>query len=49
MVLGTEKAQALAIEQHLAVYLISKQGDKFVSWMSPQFAAFLIPAESGEP
>ncbi|MEN4973758.1 FAD:protein FMN transferase ApbE [Pantoea eucalypti] len=49
MVLGTEKAKALAIEQHLAVYLISKQGDKFVSWMSPQFAAFLIPAESGEP
>ncbi|MGK3141511.1 FAD:protein FMN transferase ApbE [Pantoea sp. C2G6] len=46
MVLGTEKAKALALEQHLAVYLISKQGDKFVSWMSPQFAAFLIPAES---
>ncbi|MGD9425374.1 FAD:protein FMN transferase ApbE [Pantoea sp. NSTU24] len=49
MVLGTEKAKALATQQHLAVYLISKQGDKFVSWMSPQFAAFLIPAESGEP
>ncbi|MEB6222458.1 FAD:protein FMN transferase ApbE [Pantoea anthophila] len=46
MVLGTEKAKALALEQHLAVYLISKQGDKFVSWMSPQFAAFLIPAET---
>lgn len=50
MVLGTEKAKALALEQHLAVYLISKQGDKFVSWMSPQFAAFLIPDETtGEP
>ncbi|WP_337010046.1 FAD:protein FMN transferase ApbE [Pantoea sp. AS142] len=49
MVLGTEKAKALALEQHLAVYLISKQGDRFVSWMSPQFTAFLIPAESGEP
>jgi len=50
MVLGTEKAKALAIDQHLAVYLISKQGNKFVSWMSPQFAAFLIPDEStGEP
>ena len=50
MVLGTEKAKALALEQHLAVYLISKQGDKFVSWMSPQFTAFLIPAETtGEP
>lgn len=49
MVLGTEKAKALAIKEHLAVYLISKQGDKFVSWMSPQFAAFLIPDKSGEP
>ncbi len=42
MVLGTEKAKALAIKEKLAVYLISKQGDRFVSWMSPQFAAFLI-------
>ncbi|MDH2066476.1 FAD:protein FMN transferase ApbE [Pantoea sp. GD03673] len=49
MVLGTEKAKALALKEHLAVYLISKQGDKFVSWMSPQFAAFLIPDKSGEP
>ncbi|AVV38522.1 FAD:protein FMN transferase ApbE [Pantoea vagans] len=49
MVLGTEKAKALAIKEHLAVYLISKQGDKFGSWMSPQFAAFLIPDKSGEP
>jgi thiamine biosynthesis lipoprotein len=49
MVLGTEKAKALAIKEHLAVYLISKQGDKFASWMSPQFAAFLIPDKSGEP
>lgn len=49
MVLGTEKAKALAIKEHLAVYLISKQGDKFVSWMSPQFAAFLIPDKSGAP
>lgn len=42
MVLGSEKAKALALKEHLAVYLISKQGDQFVSWMSPQFAAFLI-------
>jgi len=49
MVLGTEKAKALAIKEHLAVYLISKQGDKFANWMSPQFAAFLIPDKSGEP
>ncbi|MCG7388595.1 FAD:protein FMN transferase ApbE [Pantoea sp. ACRSB] len=45
MVLGSEKAKALALQQHLAVYLISKEGDKFVSWMSPQFAAFLIDSE----
>ncbi len=42
MVLGTEKAQSLVLKHHLAAYLISKQGDKFVSWMSPQFAAFVI-------
>ncbi len=42
MVLGSEKAKALAQQQHLAVYLISKEGDKFVYWMSPQFSAFLI-------
>lgn len=42
MVLGTEKARALALKEKLAVYLVSKQGDEFVSWMSPQFAAFLI-------
>ena len=41
MVLGEDKAKALALKQKLAVYLIYKQGDKFVSWMSPQFAAFL--------
>ncbi|WP_208612739.1 FAD:protein FMN transferase ApbE [Pantoea conspicua] len=46
MVLGSEKAKALAIQQHLAVYLISKEGEGFVSWMSPQFAAFLIKPES---
>lgn len=42
MVLGTEKAKALALKEKLAVYLVSKQGDTFVSWMSPRFAAFLI-------
>lgn len=46
MVLGSEKAKVLAIQQHLAVYLISKEGESFVSWMSPQFAAFLIKPES---
>jgi len=42
MVLGTERAKALALQQHLAVYLISKQGDGFTHWMSPQFKTFII-------
>lgn len=41
MVLGREKAQQVAREQGLAVYMISKEGDGFSSWMSPQFAGFL--------
>ena len=41
MVLGREKAQQVAREQGLAVYMISKEGDGFSTWMSPQFAAFL--------
>lgn len=42
MVLGTERAKALALKEHLAVYLITKQGDGFSHWMSPQFRSFLI-------
>lgn len=42
MVLGPEKAQAVAREQGLAVYMIIKDGDKFTSWMSPQFRPFLV-------
>lgn len=45
MVLGTEKAKALAIKEKLAVYLITREGDRFVSWMSPQFSAFIIPSD----
>ena len=41
MVLGTEKAKQLAIKEKLAVYLITKEGDGFSSWMSPQFSAFI--------
>ncbi|MBK0002358.1 FAD:protein FMN transferase ApbE [Erwinia sp. S38] len=41
MVLGEEKAKALALRDKLAVYLIYKQGDGFASWMSPQFKAFI--------
>lgn len=42
MVLGTEKAQQIVREQGLAVYMITKQGDGFTTWMSPQFRAFLV-------
>ncbi|MGV3345996.1 FAD:protein FMN transferase ApbE [Enterobacteriaceae bacterium LUAb1] len=42
MVLGSEKAKALALKEHLAVYLIMKNERGFESWMSPQFADFLI-------
>ena len=45
MVLGTERAKTLALQQQLAVYLITKQGDGFTHWMSPQFKTFLIKAE----
>lgn len=41
MVLGREKAQQVVREQGLAVYMISKEGDSFTTWMSPQFAGFL--------
>lgn len=42
MVLGTEKAKALALREKLAVYLITKDKEGFSSWMSPQFRAFLL-------
>lgn len=41
MVLGEEKAKALALREKLAVYLITKENDGFTSWMSPQFKAFI--------
>ena len=41
MVLGTEKAIALAKEQGLAVYLISKSDSGYTTYMSPQFKQFL--------
>lgn len=42
MVLGPEKAQQVAHEQGLAVYMIVKEGDGFKTWMSPQFRTFLV-------
>ncbi|WP_428943563.1 FAD:protein FMN transferase ApbE [Pantoea sp. FN060301] len=41
MVLGEEKARALALREKLAVYLIMKKDDGFTTWMSPQFKAFI--------
>lgn len=46
MVLGSDKAKALAQREGLAVYLITKTDRGFESWMSPQFASFLV-AEPG--
>lgn len=42
MVLGPEKAQQVAHEQGLAVYMIVKEDDGFKTWMSPQFRTFLV-------
>lgn len=42
MVLGTEKAKQVAQKEGLAVYLITKEGDSFSTWMSPQFKTFLL-------
>lgn len=46
MVLGTEKAKALAIRLNLAVYLITKQGDQLVGWASPTFKTFMVDNKS---
>ncbi|MEH2921385.1 FAD:protein FMN transferase ApbE [Samsonia erythrinae] len=45
MVLGTEKALALAKQQGLAVYLITKTDEGFDAVMTPQFKSFLITAQ----
>ena len=42
MVLGTQKAKEVALKEGLAVYLITKEGDGFSTWMSPQFKTFLL-------
>ncbi|WP_413738564.1 FAD:protein FMN transferase ApbE [Sodalis sp. RH21] len=48
MVLGSEKAKALAEQQGLAVYLITKTDGGFATWMSPQFKSFLV-SQSDSP
>ncbi|WAT02467.1 FAD:protein FMN transferase ApbE [Rouxiella chamberiensis] len=45
MVLGTDKALALAEKEHLAVYLITKEPNGFKITMTPQFKAYLRDAE----
>lgn len=42
MVLGPEKAKAVAEREGLAVYLITKEERGFSVWMSPQFKTFLL-------
>lgn len=42
LVLGSEKARQVAEKEGLAVYLITKEGDGFSTWMSPQFKTFLL-------
>jgi len=41
-VLGTAKAQEVVRKEGLAVYMIMREGDKFTTWVSPQFSAFLV-------
>lgn len=43
-VLGTEQALAIAEEQHLAVYLVSRRGDTLVASTSSAFAPYLATA-----
>jgi len=42
MVLGAEKAKQVAEKEGLAVYLITKEGSGFETWMSPQFKTFML-------
>ncbi|MGY5956190.1 FAD:protein FMN transferase ApbE [Kosakonia sp. BK9b] len=42
MVLGTERAKEVVQREKLAVFMIMKQGEGFTTWMSPQFASFLV-------
>ncbi|EOY5415744.1 FAD:protein FMN transferase ApbE [Cronobacter turicensis] len=46
MVLGPEKAKAVALREKLAVYFITREGDGFTTWMSPQFTSFIEKTEN---
>jgi thiamine biosynthesis lipoprotein len=37
MVMGTDKAKALAVKNDLAVFMIMKEGDAFIEYASPRF------------
>lgn len=46
MVLGPEKAKEVVRQEGLAVYMITKEGDKFKTWMSPPFQSFLVSEQN---
>lgn len=46
MVLGSDKAKEIVRQEGLAVYMITKEGDGFKTWMSPQFESFLVSGKN---
>lgn len=44
MVVGLDKAKQISLENKLAVYLISREGDHFVTWCSPNMQGFIKAA-----
>jgi len=46
MVLGPEKAKEVVRQEGLAVYMITKEGDTFKTWMSPQFQSFVVSEQN---
>ncbi|MNB67902.1 Thiamine biosynthesis lipoprotein ApbE precursor [compost metagenome] len=46
MVLGPEKAKQVVRQEGLAVYMITKEGESFKTWMSPQFQGFLVSEQN---
>lgn len=42
MVLGPEKAKEVVCWEGLAVYMITKEGDSFKTWMLLQFKSFFV-------
>lgn len=46
MVLGPEKAKQVVRQEGLAVYMITKEGDNFKTWMSPQFKSFIVSEQN---